>query len=391
MSDAIAELERKKSLQKARKSNGQDSKSSSQKTSGHKAPVSDTAAGDSQETAGQRKIDSKAPYHPPPQSAPLEPCPSQRPPSSQLNCVVKEVKSSSSQTEERASNKQGDKYPKEFDALGKKEPDDKQSILSSENASNFNKETPAKDVEASDRECMNKNLDQADEKNNLTKNGDAHISKNDSRDDERSTTVPLKTPLVQNAPFLKKAKRHVHFARKKLKRAKGKESSRPNEGYHSGICSSGVRISVNEGGHGLRAGTVMSKTQHIQDKAILKRAKSVSVDLEESSKQEEGDDGHCSTPRQGPSLSHGLSNVEICPIPSVEASPSKEEATFNQEASAPDTIDPVTSTPGEAVGSRTAVYSAVPEEGIVVKDVESSNPIQNNRHESKVFRYIRYF
>ena len=51
MNDAIAEIERNKSLQKSRKSNGQGSKSSSQKTSGQKASVSDTAACDSQEAA----------------------------------------------------------------------------------------------------------------------------------------------------------------------------------------------------------------------------------------------------------------------------------------------------------------------------------------------------
>ena len=375
---------------------------SSQTTFGHKAPVSDTAACAFQEAAScshssiatQRKAASKAPFHPPPlhaasQSAPPEPSPSQLSPSSQLNCEVKEVKSILSQTEERASSKQSDEYPKEFDALGKKEPENWQSTLSSENASNLNKETPAKDVEVRDGECKNKNLDQAEENNNFTKNGDANISKNDSRDDDRGTTVPLKTPLVLNEPALRKAKYHVHFARKKLKRAKGKESSKPKEGHHSGICSSGVRISVNGGG--LRAGTVMLKTQHIQDNAVLKRAKSyVPVDFEESLKQEEGDDGHRSTSRQAPSLSEGLSNGETRSIPSVDASPFKKEAPFNQEESALDTIDLGDSTPGELAGSRTVVHSAIPEEGIVVKGVESSNPIQKNRHESKVIMCIRY-
>ena len=403
MNDAIAELEKKKSIQKARKRHGQGSKSSSEKTSGHKAPVSDTAACDSQEAAscshsnitGQRKVDSKAPFHPQPlhaasQSASPEPHPSQLPPASQPNCEVKEVKSSLSQTEERASNnyEEAAKYPKEFDAVGEKEPDDMESSLSSENASDLSKETTVKDAKLSDGECMNKNLDEADRNNNLTKNGDPNISKNDSRDDDRGTTVPLKKPLVQNEPVLKKAKRHVPFAGKTLKRTKGKESSKPKEGYHSGICASGVRISVNNGGD-LRVGTVMSQKQHVQDEAVLKRTKSYDpVDLEESSKQQEGDDGHCSTPGQAPSLSDGLSNVEARSIPSAEASPSKKEVPLNQEESTPDTSDPEALTPSEAAGSLTVVHSAVPEEGIVVKDVESSNPIQKNQHEREVFKEL---
>ena len=196
MNDARTELERRKSLQKARKSNGQGSKRSSQ-TSGHKVPVSDTAACDSQEAAscrhsniaGQRKVDSKAPFNSPPlhaasQSASPEPRPSQLPRSSQLNCEVNKMKSSLSQSEEKTSNKKAAKYPKEFDAFGEKEPDDRQSSVSSANASDLCKEITVKDAEGSDRECRNENLDQADENNNLTKNGDAKIAKNDSRDDD---------------------------------------------------------------------------------------------------------------------------------------------------------------------------------------------------------------
>ena len=73
MNDAITELERKKSLPKAKKSNGQGSKSSSEKTSEHKAPGSDIAACDSLEGAscshsnigGHCKVESKLrPTHP---------------------------------------------------------------------------------------------------------------------------------------------------------------------------------------------------------------------------------------------------------------------------------------------------------------------------------------
>ena len=381
MKDAIEELERKKSLQKAKKSSGQGSKSSSQKTSGHKAPVSDTPACDSQEAAscshsdiaGQKMVDSKAPpLHAATQSAPPEPRPSQLPPSSQPDCEVKEVKSSLSQTEERASKKEATKYRKEFDAFGEKEPDGKESSLSSENASNLYKKTTVKEAKLSDGQSMNENLDQADRNNNLKKNGDANIC----------NTVPLKKPLVQNEPVLKKAKRHVIFDRKKLKPTKDQESSKPKEGYSSSICASGDKVCVNGGG--LRAGTVMSKTQHIRDKAVLKRAKSyVPVDLEESSKQEKGDEGHRSTIGLAPSVA--LSNGETCSIPSVEASPPKKGAPLNQEESTPDTTDPEASTPGKAAASGTEARSAVPEEGIVVKDAESSNPIQKNQHESEVF------
>ena len=210
MNDAIAELERKKSLQKSKKSNGQGSKSRSQKTPGHKAPVSDTAACDSQEAApcshsniaGRRKVESKAPSNTPlyaaSQSALPEPLPSQPSPSSY--CDVKEVKRSLNQSEEKTSNKKADKYPKEFDGLGGKEPADRENA--SENASDLCKETTMKDAKLSDGECVNKNLDQADRKNILTKNDDASFSKDDSRDDDQGTSVPLKTPLVQNETVL---------------------------------------------------------------------------------------------------------------------------------------------------------------------------------------------
>ena len=349
--------------------------------------MSDTEACDSQEAASCSNKDIAG--HAASQSAPPEPRPSQFPLSNQLHCEVKEAKSSLSQSEERASNKQGNYYPWQFDALGKKEPDKRQNILSSKNASNLSKEILEKDLEASEVGCINKNIDQPGDNNNLTKNSDANISKNDSRDDSGSTTVPLKTPPIHNELVLKIAKRHVYFARKRVERSLGKESSKPKEGYHSGICSSGVRMC----GGGLRAGTVILKTQHIQGKAILKRAKSyVPVDLEESSKQEEGNDGHRSTSGQGPSTGDGLSNAETRSIPSVEASPSKKEAPLNQVESTPDTSDPEASIPGAVVGSRTLVHNAVPEVGIsVVKGFEFSHSIQKNRHESKVFMYIRYF
>ena len=328
MNDAIAELERKKSIQKAKKSNRQGSKSSSQKTSGHKAPVSDTAACDSQEAASSshsnieehRKVESKASFHPPPldphsasQSAPPEPLSSQLPPSSHSD--VKKTKSPLSQSEEKTSNKKTDKYPKEFDAFGEKEPDDRERFLSSENSSDLCKETTVKDAKLSDRN------------NNLTRNGDTGFSKNDSRDDHRGTTGPLKTPLVQNETVLKKAKRHVHLVRKKLKRAKGKESSKPKE----------------------------------------------------------GDDGHRNTPGQASPLSDGLSHCETRSIRSAEASPSKTGAPFNQEESAPDTTEPEASAHGDEAGSQAVVHCAVLEKGVAVKDVESSNSMQNNQHESEVF------
>ena len=336
MNDAIAELKRKKSLQKSKKSNGQGSKSSSQKTPGHKAPVSDTAACDPQEAApcshsniaGLKKVESKAPSNPPPlhaasQSAPPEPLPSQPSPSS--HCDVKEVNSSLSQSEEKTSNKKADKYPKKFDAFGDKQPGDRKISLKSENASDLCKETTMKDAKLSDGECVKKNLDQANRNNILTKNSDASFSRNDSRDDDQGTSVPLKTPLVQNETVLKKAKRRFHFARKKLKRAKGKESSKPKE----------------------------------------------------------GDDGHGSTPRQAPSLSNSLSNGETRPIPSADASPSRKGAPFNQEELG--TTEHEASTTGVGAGSQTVVHSVVREPGDVMKDVESSNPILKTQHESEVF------
>lgn len=439
MNDARTELE-KKSLQKAMKSNAHGSKSRLQKTSGHKALVSDTAACDSQEAAscshnniaGQRKVDSKAPFHPSPlhavsQCAPLETRPPHSPLSSQLNCEVKEVKSSFSQTKEEASNKKADKYVKEFDAFGEKEPHDRQSSLKLKNASNLYKETPVKDAEVSDRECKNENLDQADENNNFVNDGTTNIPKNDSRD--CCTTVPLKKTLVKAEPTLKKAKHRVPFTCKKLKRAKSKESSKPKGAYHSGTCASCVKISVNGGG--LQAGNVMSKTQDIQGKAVLKKAKSyVTVYLEESSNQDKGDDGHQSTPGQVPSLSDCLSYGETHSIPSVEASPpdkktpvqqeqnylktaildtsatqtpsqthyttlveasSKKETPFNQEEQAPDTTDyKLASTHSEAVGSSTVDHSAVTEESFVARDIELSNPFQKYQHQSKVFIFFLF-
>ena len=144
MNDAMAEIERNKSLQKARKSNRQGSKGSSQKTSGHKAPVSDTAACDSQETSSCSQSNIVGPPPPPLQaaseSASPAPLPVQLPPSSQQDCEIK-------QTEEKASNKKDDKYPMELDTFGGKASDNRQSFLSSENASDLFKETPVKDAE----------------------------------------------------------------------------------------------------------------------------------------------------------------------------------------------------------------------------------------------------
>lgn len=424
MNDAIAEIERKKSPQKASKSNGQGSKSSSQKTSGHKAPVSDTAACDSQEAAscshsnivGQRKVDSKVLSHPPPlhaasQPGSPEPRPPQLPPSNQPDCEVKEVKSFLSQTEEKASDKKADKYPKELGTFGEKESDDRQSSLSLENTSDLFKETSVKDAEVSDRELMNKNLDQADGNNNFTNNDDVNIAKNDSRDDDRCPTVPLKKPIVQNEAFLKKAKRHVPVVRKELNRTKGDKSSKPKGRYYSGCRStSGVIISVNGGS--LRRGTIKSKTKHIQAKPVLKRAKPyVLVDL---------GDGHQSTPGEGPSRSDGLSSdknrslsaveasssdeetpveqeqsspktadldtlalSEAHSISLVEASPSKKETPFNQEESAPRPTDPEASNPSEAAGFPTVVHNAVLEGSIVARETESSNLYQNNQRQSE--------
>ena len=338
MNDAIAELERKKSIQKVKKSNGRGTKTSSQKKSGHKAPVSDTAACDSQEAAlcshsniaGQREVESKALSNPPPlhaasQSASLEPLPSQPSPSS--HCDIKEVKSSLSQSDKRTSNKRADKHPRGCDCFGEKKPDDRESSLSWEN--DLCRETTLKDAKLSDGECIKKNLDQAVGNNILTKNGDASFSKNDSRDDDRGTTGPLnsKAPLVQNETVLKKAKRHVHLVRKKLKRAKDKDLSKPKE----------------------------------------------------------GDDGYRSSRGHAPPLSRGHSYCKTRSISPADASPSRNGAPFNQEEIAPDTTDPEAYTPGDASGFQTVGINAVPGKGIVVKDVESSKLIQKNQLESEVF------
>ena len=394
-----ARIERKRSLQKKRKSNGQGSKSSSQKKSGHKAPVSDTAACDSQEAAscshsniaGKRKVDSQAPFHSPPlhaasQSALPEPRPSQLPPSSQLNCEVKEAKSSLSQIKEEASTKTAAKYPKDCDAFGEKEPDDRQSSLKSKNAPDLCKETPVKDAEGSDRECMNKNIDQADGKNNLTKNGEANILKNGSRDDEQGTTVPLNKPLVQNEPVIKKGTRQVPFAHKKLKRAKGKESSKPKEGCHSDICASVAKRSVNDGG--LQGGTVMSETQHIQDND--NDSDGLSSGETRSIPSVEASPSNKETPVQQEQSSLKTANLDTSALSQahsitlVEPS-SKKETPFNQEEHAPDTTDPEASTPREAVGSQTVVHNAVPEESVVPWERESANPFKKNQRQNEVF------
>ena len=143
MNDAIAEIERNKSLQKARKTNGQGSKSSSQKTSGHKAPVPDTAACDSQETSSCSQSNNVGPPPTPLQAASPVPRPAQLPPSSQRDCEIK-------QTEEKPSNEKDDKCPMELDTFGAKASDDRQSSLPSENASDLFKRTPVKNAEVCD-------------------------------------------------------------------------------------------------------------------------------------------------------------------------------------------------------------------------------------------------
>ena len=140
MNDAIAEIERNKSLQKARKSNGQGSKSSSQKASRHKAPVSNTAVCDSQETSSCSQSNCVGPPPTPLQAASPVPRPAHLPPSSQRDCEIK-------QTEEKKSNEKDDKYPMELDTFGEKASDDRQSSLPSENASDLFKTTPVKNAE----------------------------------------------------------------------------------------------------------------------------------------------------------------------------------------------------------------------------------------------------
>ena len=143
MNDAIAEIERNKSLQKARKSNGQGSKSSSQKASRHKAPVSDTAVCDSQETSSCSQSNNVGPPPTPLQVASPVPRPAQLPPSSQRDCEIK-------QTEEKKSNEKDDKYPMELDTFGGKASDDRQSSLPSDNVSDLFKRTPVKNAEVCD-------------------------------------------------------------------------------------------------------------------------------------------------------------------------------------------------------------------------------------------------
>ena len=417
MNDAIAEIERKKSLQKGRKSNGEGSKSNSQKTSGHKAPVSDTAACDSQEAAscshsnivGQGKVDSKAPFHPQPDSP--EPHPSQLPPSRQPDCEVKEVKSFLSQTEEKALGNKTDKYSEELDTFGEKESDDKQSSLSSENTPGLFKETSVKDAELSDRELLNKSLDEADRNNSFTKNGDANIAKKDSSEDDRCPEVPLKKPIVQNEALLEKAKCHVPVLPKELNRTKSDESSKPKGPYYSGCRStSDVRMSVSGGSLG--GSTIKSTTKHIQDNPVLKRAKPyVSVDLEDGYHSTPGEGPFCSDKTRSLSAVGASSSDEETPMEQVQSSPktadfdalafseaksiclveassSEKKAPLNQEESAPCTTTGLeASTPIEAAGFPTVAHVAVLERSIVARDIESSRLFQNNQRQSEVFIY----
>jgi len=143
MNDGIAEIERNKSSQKGRKGNSEGSRSSSQQTSGLKAPVSDTATSDSQEAAscsyssivGQREVDSKAPTvsYPPALHAESQPgSPEPRLPQvlqlSQPDCEVKEVKSFLSYKKEKATNVKAEKYP--TDTFSEKKSSNRQSSLS---------------------------------------------------------------------------------------------------------------------------------------------------------------------------------------------------------------------------------------------------------------------
>ena len=333
MNDAIAELERKKSLQKARKSNGQGSKSSSQKTSGHKATVSDTAACDFQEAVGQSKVDSKAPFHPPPlQAASLVsaipmPRPVQLPPSSQRDCEVK-------QTAEKASNKKDDKYPTELDSFGEKESDERQSSLSLENAPDLFKETPVKDAEGSDSECPNKNLDQADGNNNFPRNCDANSAKIDGRDKDGYPAVLLKNPLVHLFHYVPV---DVEESLKQWRRRDGHRST--------------------PGRKPSRKETSMQQEQ--------------------------------SSPKTADLDTSAIS--EVHPRSLVEASPSKGETLFNQEESAPYTTDPEASSPSEVAEFTTVVHSATLEGSTAAKESESSSIFQKNQPQSEVFIYCRYF
>ena len=117
---------------------------------------------------------------------------------------------------------------------------------------------------------------------------------------------------MQNETVIKRAKRHAHLVRTKLKSEKGKESSKPKE----------------------------------------------------------GDDGHSSTPGQAPPLSDCLPRPAHCEtrsIPSADTSYSRNGAPLNKEENAPDTTDPKASTHGDAAGSQIVVNSAVPEQGVVDK------------------------
>ena len=354
MNDAIAELERKKSLKKARKSNGQGSKSSSQKTSGHKATVSDTAACDFQEAVGQSKVDSKAPFHPPPlQAASLVsaipmPRPVQLPPSSQRDCEVK-------QTAEKASNKKDDKYPTELDSFGEKESDERQSSLSLENAPDLFKETPVKDAEGSDSECPNKNLDQADGNNNFPRNCDANSAKIDGRDKDGYPAVPLKKPLDHLFHYVPV---DVEESLKQWRRRDGHRSTPGRKPSRSDGLSS--------------------------DKTRSFSAVEASPSSKETSMQQEQ-----SSPKTADLDTSAIS--EVHPRSLVEASPSKGETLFNQEESAPYTTDPEASFPSEVAEFPTVVHSATLEGSTAAKETESSSIFQKNQPQSEVFIYCRYF
>ena len=363
MKDAITELERKKSLQKARKSNGEGSKSSSQMASGHKAPVSDTAARDFQEAAscshsnivGQRKVDSKGPFYPPPlQAASLSaspaPRPAQLPPSSQRDCEVK-------QTEEKASNKKDDKHPTELDSFGEKEFDERQCSLSSENAPDLFKETPVKDAEESDSECTNKNLDQADGNNSFPRNSDANIVTNDGRDEDGCPAVPLKKPLVHLIHYVP-----VDIEKSPLSQGRGKH------------------------GHSSTPGRKPSRSDGLSsDKTRSFSAVEVSSSSKETPMQKE------QTSPKTVDLAIDTSAVsEVHPKSLLEASPSKGETLFNQEESAPCISDPEASTPSETAGHPTVVHSATLTGSIVARETESSI-LPKTRPQSEVFIYCRYF
>ncbi|KAJ7318893.1 EH domain binding protein 1 [Desmophyllum pertusum] len=204
-------------------------------------------------------------------------------------------------------------YSQECNPFGGETFDEQRSLSLGSASQPSGKETSVQGFKVTDSRCTSKDLDQGDGREESINNSDTIIPMNDCGDDKRGA-VPVKTPLVQDEPVLKKAKPY----------AAGKHDGQEDQ---------------------------------------------VESDLSTKEKEGKADDGHCSTRELEPSPSaECVSSDKVRCTPPGEESSSDKETPLEQGANA---ADPEASTSSKKVAS----VHHLPETDVVAREIQTSNPV----------------